>query len=133
VRYVALEVPLGTLPLARRGQRGDAADARIESLGDALDNAALTSGIAPLEYHDHLELVVLNPALQFHQLGLQAEQLFEVNPAVDGFSGGVAGKRVRIEPVVVDLELQFLVETVKHFRVNAVMDRPFMFHGFVGH
>ena len=41
VGYVALEIPLVALALARGRKRGDAADARIEALRDALDDAAL--------------------------------------------------------------------------------------------
>ena len=49
---VALEVPLAALALGRRGQRGDARDARVQVLGDPLDRAALAGGVAALE-HDH--------------------------------------------------------------------------------
>ena len=59
VRDVALEVPLRALALVRRRQRDDAADARIEALRDALDDAALAGRIAALEDHDDLELLVL--------------------------------------------------------------------------
>ena len=75
MRDVALEIPLRALALGRRGQRHDAADARIEPLGDALDRAALAGGVAALEDHDDLQLLVLHPVLQLHQLVLQAEQL----------------------------------------------------------
>jgi hypothetical protein len=73
MRNVTLEIPLRALALVRRRQRRDAADPRIEPLGDALDDAALAGGIATLENHHHLELLVLHPALQFHQFALQAE------------------------------------------------------------
>ena len=56
MRDVALEIPLRALALVRRRQRGDAADARIEPLGDALDDAALAGGIAAFENHHDLEL-----------------------------------------------------------------------------
>ena len=83
MRDVALEVPLRALAVVGRGQRRDTADPRIEALGDALDHAALAGGVAALEEHDHLELVVLDPVLQLHQLALQAEQLLEIDVAVD--------------------------------------------------
>ena len=57
VRDVALEIPLRALALVRRGQRGDAADARVQPLRDALDDAALAGGVAPLEEHDDLQLL----------------------------------------------------------------------------
>ena len=49
---VALEVPLGLLPLGRRGQRDDPGDPRVEVLGDPLDRAALARRVAALEDHD---------------------------------------------------------------------------------
>ncbi len=39
----------------------------------------------------------------------------------------------RIEAIVVDLEFQFLVETVEHFRVNAIVDRRDAVEGLFGH
>src|SRR5262245_15163370 len=73
VGHIALEVPLCALALVGRGQRGDAADARVEALGDALDHAALSRRVAALEDHDHLELLMLHPVLQLHELALQLE------------------------------------------------------------
>src|SRR5262249_11494555 len=54
VRDIALEIPLPALLLGRRAERHDAADAGIEALGDALDDAALAGRIAALEEHDDL-------------------------------------------------------------------------------
>ena len=73
MRNVTLEIPLRALALVRRRKRRDAAHPRIEPLGDALDDAALAGGIASLENHHHLELVVLHPGLQFYQFTLQTE------------------------------------------------------------
>ena len=78
---VALEVPLRALALVRRRQRRDAADARIEALRDALDDAALAGRIAPFEDHDDLELLRDDPVLQLDELALQPEQLLEVELA----------------------------------------------------
>ena len=69
---VALEVPLRLLALCRRAQGHDAADARIERLGDALDGAALAGGVAALEEHHDAQAFVANPLLQLDQLDLQA-------------------------------------------------------------
>ncbi len=102
------------LPLVGGGQRRDAADARIEALGDALDHAAFARGVAALEDHDDLQLLLLHPVLQFHQLALQAQQLLEVNLAVEPVAGvAVVGAILkRLEPVVVELHLDFFVERV---------------------
>ena len=81
MRDVALEIPLRALALARRRQRGDAADARIEALRDALDDAALAGGVAPLEQHHDFELLVDDPVLQLDELALQPQQLLEIEPA----------------------------------------------------
>ncbi len=77
----------------------------------------------PLEDHHHLELVVLHPVLQFHQLALQPEQFLEIDPAVDSLGGGMAGEFVGqfAQAVVVDLEFQLFIEAVEHFGVNPVM------------
>ena len=135
MRDVALEIPLRALALARRRQRRDATDPRIEPLGDALDDAALAGGIPALENHHHLELVVLHPALQFHQFALQAEQLLEIDLPVDALLDGVAGEFAgqRVETIVVDLKLKLLLEAVEHFRMDTIMGRLSAIDGFVAH
>ena len=71
VRDVALEVPLGRLPLARLLQRHHPGAARVEVLHEPLDGAALAGGVAPLE-QDHQPLArLLDPVLQLQQLDLQ--------------------------------------------------------------
>ena len=82
---IALEIPLRALALGRRRQRHHPADARVEPLGDALDDAALAGGVAALEQHHHLQLLVHHPVLQLHQFPLQPQQFLEVETAVDGF------------------------------------------------
>ena len=120
MRDVALEVPLRPLALGRRRQGDDAADARVEALGDALDGAALARRVAALEQHDQLVAGVLHPVLQLDQLRLQPEQLVEIDPAVDrrfvlqvGDVAELAG-----DPQVVDLHLQLLVEAVLELGVD---------------
>ena len=89
MRDIALEIPLGALALVGRGQRRDPADARIEALGDALDDAALAGGVAPFEQHDDLEVLVHHPVLQLDQFALQPKQLPEIEAPVDGRPAGV--------------------------------------------
>ena len=88
MRHVALEVPLRALALGGRRQRDDAADARIEALRDALDDAALAGGIAPLEDHDDLELLVPTQSCSFTSSSLQPEQLAEIDLAIDSAGSG---------------------------------------------
>ena len=72
---VALEVPLGALPLGGRGQRDDAADARVEVLHHPLDRATLARGVAALEHDDEARTGGLHPLLHLDELRLQAQQL----------------------------------------------------------
>ncbi len=67
MRHITLEIPLVTLALGRRRECHDAADARVEALRDTLDRAALAGGIAALEDHHDLELLVLDPVLKLHR------------------------------------------------------------------
>src|SRR5258708_28303689 len=109
MRGVALEMPLRPLALVGGGEGGNAADPRIEPLGDALDDATLAGGVAAFEDDDHLELVVLNPVLQLDEFALQAEQLLEVNLAVQ-LRGALMGllhrpKLLQLPVVVLGLDL----------------------------
>ncbi len=63
---------------------------------------------------------MLHPVLQLHQLALQAEQLLEVMLAVEPVVGvAVVGAILqRLEPVVVELHLDFFVERVLKVGVN---------------
>src|SRR5262249_34957727 len=67
---VALKIPLRALALAGRGERDDAAHARVQALGNALDDAAFSGRIASLEQHDHSELLVNDPVLELDELAL---------------------------------------------------------------
>ncbi|OEG05627.1 hypothetical protein BFG06_21290 [Aeromonas caviae] len=78
MRHVALEVPLGTLPIRGGGQGGDPADPGVEGLGDRLDDAPLARGVAPLEQHHHFEPLLLDPLLQLDQLLLQVGEVMFV-------------------------------------------------------
>ncbi len=70
MRDVTLEIPLRFLPPGGRAEGDHAADARVHSLADALDGAALAGGVASLEKHHHLETFVPDPFLQFDQFDL---------------------------------------------------------------
>src|SRR5215510_2399800 len=72
---IALEVPLGLFPLGRRGQRDDLGNPRVEVLRHPLDRAALSRRVPALEDHDDPGVLGSHPLLQFHELGLQPEQL----------------------------------------------------------
>ena len=85
MRHVALEIPLRPLTVTGLLQSNDAADARIEPLGDSLDNAALAGRIAPFENDRDLRAGMLHPVLQFDQLRLQADQRSEIGLAFKGF------------------------------------------------
>ncbi len=75
MRHVALEVPLRLLALGGRAERHDAADARIERLGDALDGSALARGVAAFKENHYAQTFVADPFLQLDQLDLQAAKL----------------------------------------------------------
>jgi hypothetical protein len=79
---VALEVPLGLLTVARGGQGGDAAPARIEVLGDPLDHPALARRVAALHDDHKALLLVPDPLVHAHQLRLQPEESLVVNVLV---------------------------------------------------
>jgi hypothetical protein len=55
------------------------ADARVQALGDPLDDAALARSVAPLEDHDHLETAALDRLLQLDELDLEPCQLLVVD------------------------------------------------------
>ncbi len=109
VADVALEVPLAALALVRSGEGGDAADPRVEALGDALDDAALAGGVPPLEQHYDLELVGLDPVLEPHQLVLEPQQLAEVEAPVELRPGALARRHEAGEALLLHLEFQLLV------------------------
>jgi hypothetical protein len=123
VRDVALEVPLRPFALVRSGEGGDVAHARVEPLRDALDRAPLAGRIAPLEDDDDLELLVLDPVLQLHELSLQSEELLEIVTAVHRVRVG----RVReiaqelAEALVIELHLELFVEAIDPFGAHAFL------------
>ena len=78
MRDVALKVPLGGFTLGRSRQRHDPSDTWTQVLGDALDDTALTGGVAALEDDDDLQALMLDPFLKLDELELQIEQLLLV-------------------------------------------------------
>ena len=122
MRNVALEVPLAAFALARRRQCGDAADARIEALRDALDDAALAGRVAPFKEHDHLEFLVHDPVLQFDEFALQTEKLLEIEAPAQAAAFGFRIHHIgdqRVHAIVVDLHLQLFVKAIEHLVVDA--------------
>ena len=79
-----MEIPLGAFPLAGGGQGGDTADAGVQALGDAFDDAPLAGGIAAFKQHDDFQFFSDHPVLQLDQFALQTEQLFEIQVPVQG-------------------------------------------------
>ena len=85
--HIALEIPLGLLLVGGGTQGHHPAAAGIERFGDALDRAALTGGVAPLEDHDQTEAGALDPVLHLHQLQLELGQFRFVEAAVELLAG----------------------------------------------
>ena len=98
VRHVALEVPLGALPLRGGAQGDDAGAAGVEALGDALDGAPLAGGVTPLEDDDHALSARPDPVLELDKLGLEALELVLVvgggEAARLGEAGGLGGAEI---------------------------------------
>lgn len=122
MRNIALEIPLVPFALGRRRKSDHAADTRVEALGYALDRAALAGGVAAFEKHHDLELLVLDPVLKTNQLMLQAEEFAEVKLAVERLLGraGHAFSNQLVEPVLLHLHFQLLVEAVGDFVLDTV-------------
>ena len=122
MRHIALKVPLRAFAVVRRGQCGHAANARVQALGDALDDTALACGIAAFKQNHHLVAGGDHPVLQLDQLGLQAEQLAEVL-ATGFFLILGSGLPIRLhagQHAVVHFHLQLFVIAVNHVAVHAL-------------
>jgi Tannase and feruloyl esterase len=120
MRDIALEIPLGALALGGRRESGDTADPRIETLGNALDHAALASGIATLEQDHHLFAPGDQPVLHLHQFALEAEQFAEVvvTRTVARRCHRLPGRPTAFLPLL-QLQFEFFVEAVEQFIVGA--------------
>lgn len=80
---ITLEIPLGLLSFGGCWQRNDAADARVQELGDAFDDAAFAGRIASLKKYHYLQAFVFNPFLELHQFDLEFEQGFFITRVAD--------------------------------------------------
>lgn len=74
VRDIALEIPLAGFALARLGQGDDAGLAWRHVLGDALDRAILSGGVAAFKDDDGLAALVDGPVLGLDQQDLETLQ-----------------------------------------------------------
>jgi hypothetical protein len=146
VRDVALEVPLGALPLAGLLQRDDAGAAGVEVLGEPLDGAALAGGVPALEQEHQALPAVLDPVLELEQLDLEQP----LAPVVL-LPGHPLRVRVRLPPgvhrpavgpqqhrvvlvAVVDPQVRQLVEEFAGLDLGAQVDgRPRRRDGVLGH
>ena len=88
--HVALEVPLALFARVGSGQRLDAAGARVEVLGDALDRGALAGGVAALHDDDYAGAGFNDPLLHVHELCLEAFELLFVGLLVEFLRGFTA-------------------------------------------
>jgi hypothetical protein len=80
---VALEVPLGLLPIGGRAQGDNPAAPRIERVGDGLDGPALAGRIAAFEEQEKLLAGLLDPVLHLHQLEMQFREFVVVDAALE--------------------------------------------------
>ena len=70
VRYVSLKVPLCAFSVVRCRKRCYPANTWIKSLGNALDNAPFSCGIASFKKNHHFLLAGYNPVLEFDKFAL---------------------------------------------------------------
>src|SRR5262249_5553569 len=98
----------------------DAANPRIETLGDALDNSPFASRITTFEDDHDLETLTDDPILQLHQLALQLEQLAKVEGTIDAVGLGPLDKLFAhfVESSIIDLHFEFFIEAVDQFFAN---------------
>ena len=76
---VSLNVHLRLLALRGCRKCNESKDSRADSFGNSLDDPTLAGGVATFENHHDLQFFVLNPELQFHELGLEfREMLLEI-------------------------------------------------------
>ena len=125
MRRVALKIPLRAFSAVRGGQRSDPADARIESLRDALNHPALARGIPSLEEHNQLVARGNNPFLQLDELTLHSKKLSKIFTPLR-LRDVLFRLRFRNLPFrehpILNFHLQLLVEAVDQVIVDAFED-----------
>ena len=84
--HITLEIPLRFLLIRGCSQGHNPAAPWIQWFGKALDRAAFSSSIAPLEDHNHPKTSGLHPVLHLHQIGLQSLKLRFVELLLQAFS-----------------------------------------------
>src|SRR5215467_7771949 len=125
MRHIALKVPLSALAFARGGQCRDAANARVETLGNPLNDAALASRIPTFKQNNNLALVVRNPVLQLHKFALKSEQFFEVEAPVQCIPVRMLGDVIEelVQSIVINLHFELFVEAVSQLLSDALVQR----------
>ena len=108
---------------ARRGQCGHPANARVEPLRDALNNAPLTGGVPALEKNNQFVAGVDHPILHLDQLALHAEELPEI--LTPSHSGGIPfflglGTLPFGHHLVIGLQLQLFIKAVDQIAMDSL-------------
>jgi hypothetical protein len=72
-----------------------------------------------------IELVALHPVLQLDQLALQAEQLLEIEAAINGRPVGMLCRLSKqlAEALVVNFKLELFIEAIDDFPMETVLER----------
>src|SRR5580704_5466463 len=125
--HIPLEIPLPPLPLSRRGEGDDAADAGVQRICNTPDDATLACCIPPLEDDTHLKTVVPDILLQLDQFDLQGYEFLDVVVILRWFAwfGSVTH-----DPVLLDF--CGLGRQLRHFAARVVfvlrlhVDRPLL-------
>ncbi len=123
MRNVTLEIPLGPLAITRRRQRGHPANAGVEPLGDALNNAPLARGVPAFKKNNQFVAGVDHPILHLDQFALHPEELPEI--LAPGHSGGIPfllrlGALPFGHHLVIGLQLQLFVKAVDQIAMDSL-------------
>src|SRR5450830_562084 len=121
MRNIALKIPLRTFAVVRRRQSGNTADAWIEALSNAFDDATLACRIAAFKQDHDLVAGGDHPILQLDQLGLQAEQFTEIQTAIRLvlLAAGIYAFGQLFDRAILDFQFQLFVIAVSQFTVDA--------------
>jgi hypothetical protein len=72
-----------------------------------------------------------DPILELHQFALQPKQFRKINPTIESRLLGMVGDVG--QAIVVDLDLEFLVEAVDHFALDALRETACIARFLTGH